>query len=412
MENSVNKQHDLPAVSTTPAIRYLNLIGSRLAAIRADIPHLIDLGQRMARPLLDGGEIYAPPVARFWPHEFGHRAGGLMGLRFGMPSGGNDVAYFSLPDSRWWDPRTDQTLARLIEGESHLFVIGSPEDLQALGNTDRFAGFTGGCRTDEGHYTTDPFRPLATTRQFDQFVRGWILAGEFIAAATRAGRMPLIYMSVWMEGGQARNLSLVRHDNLREPWVPQLFHDNHYVPPLEPGYVAGAFLDEFGKIHATLMDQAPRLATAGRWLANACRENRRTWIVAVGHSYPEILELPAGQEYPLTWGPTVSDLRRALPDDLGEGDVALHLGYSPVDVNDVQRILDRGIRFIYTSPYGRPPGLRDHPNLLWLDLPWRPGDATVDVPGYSARILPASSSSHTMAYFTILCEMAEQMGWR
>jgi hypothetical protein len=79
---------------------------------------------------------------------------------------------------------------------------------------------------------------------------------------------------------------------------------------------------------------------------------------------------------------------------------------------DVQRILDRGVRFIYTSPYGRPAGLKDHENLIWLDLPWRPADATVDVPGYSVRILPMSSSAHTMVYFQLMCEMAERMGWK
>jgi hypothetical protein len=83
-----------------------------------------------------------------------------------------------------------------------------------------------------------------------------------------------------------------------------------------------------------------------------------------------------------------------------------------VDVGDVRGILDRGVRFIYSSPYGRPATLGDHENLLWVDLPWRPADATVDVPGYSVRILPMSSSAHTMAYFAIICEMAERLGWR
>ena len=70
------------------------------------------------------------------------------------------------------------------------------------------------------------------------------------------------------------------------------------------------------------------------------------------------------------------------------------------------------MRFIYTTPYGRPAALKDHKNLLWLDLPWRPADATVDVPGYSVHILPMSSSAHTMAYFALLCELAERMEWR
>jgi hypothetical protein len=109
--------------------------------------------------------------------------------------------------------------------------------------------------------------------------------------------------------------------------------------------------------------------------------------------------------YPLAWSPSISDLRHAHPEQLKEGDVALHLGYSPVNVDDVRAILDRGVRFIYSSPYGRPETLKDHPNLIWLELPWRPGDATVDIPGYSVRLLPMSSSAHTMAYFALMAEL-------
>ena len=83
-----------------------------------------------------------------------------------------------------------------------------------------------------------------------------------------------------------------------------------------------------------------------------------------------------------------------------------------MNVGHVRTILRRGIRLVYTSPYGRPADLGDAPNLLWLDLPWPPGDASVSVPGYSVRILPLSSTAHTVAYFSMLAEMSKEMGWR
>ena len=48
---------------------------------------------------------------------------------------------------------------------------------------------------------------------------------------------------------------------------------------------------------------------------------------------------------------------------------------------------------------------------MWFDLPWRPGDAEVEVPGYSVRALPGSSSAHSMGYFCLLSELAQQMDW-
>ena len=192
----------------------------------------------------------------------------------------------------------------------------------------------------------------------------------------------------------------MKHDNLREPWYAPLFHDAIYIPPLAPGYVANAFLDKIEELHRGLIAQSKKLATAGQWIATALKEKKKVSVVAVGHSYPEILELDRIKNYPLSWLPSISDLRFAHPTDLGKGDVILHLGYSPVQIDDVNQILKRGTKFIYSSPFGRPATLKDHPHLLWLDLPWRPGDATVDIPGYSVRLLPGSSTApHDDVFF-------------
>ena len=396
-----------------PAERYLRLVRRSLAAIRRDVPSLVDLGQAMARPILAGGDLVPSPVAKFWPSEFSGRAGGLMGIRYPsyVPRSRKDVAYFALPDPRRWDPAKDETLRKLMRSRGELFVIGRPDDLAALGSTRRFAGFTGSAPADAGLGGTEAVRPLAPLRPLEHLVRGWAAAGECIAACTRAGRMPVVWMSVWLEGAFQRNAAFIPQDNLREPWRVPLFHEDRHVPPLAPGRVAGEFLDVVEGMLAALERQTDRLARAGQWLAEATRAGRRVHAVAVGHSYPEILDRPE-TGYPIEWGPSVSDLSRALPRGLGRRDAAVHLGYSPVCVRDVGRVLARGIRLIYTSPYGRPEALRNHARLLWLDLPWRPGDACVDVPGYGARILPSSSAAHTMAYFAMVAEMADRMGWR
>jgi hypothetical protein len=324
----------------------------------------------------------------------------------------DDVAFTTLPDHRCWKPRDDRRWQTLIGSAAQIVVIGSPGDLAGAAPIGRFAGFTGGAGAEAGLYRKGDLNPLAPLRPFEQLVRGWITTGEMIAACTRAGRMPIIWMSVWLEGAFVRNASFLKHDNLREPWHAPLFHERMYVPPLAPGCVAGAFLDAVESIHATLTRQSPAFAKAGLWMADAMTAGKKISTVLVGHSYPQILEVKEMSRYPLAWLPPVSDLSRAHPQELGEGDVVLHLGYAPVDLDDVGRIVERGVRMIYSSPYGRPAGLTDHSNLLWLDLPWRPADATVDVPGYSVRILPMSSSAQTMAYFALLCELAERMGWK
>ena len=399
-------------------MRYLELIKTRFAGVRRDVPRLIELGEHMAEPLLRGGSLFAPQVGTFWPTEFGNRAGGLMGLKPSatyLAQSEDDVAFTTLPDPRRSKLREDERWKRLIDSPAKIFVIGDEDDLAGSTSLPRVAGFTGGARANEGLCANGELKPLAPIRPFEQLVRGWLATGEMIAAMTRGdrggGRMPIIWMSVWIEGAMVRNAAFFKHDNVREPWYPPLFHDRVYIPPLRPGYVAGAFLDELENILSVVQIQSQKLAKAGQWMADAIRAGKRVSTVLVGHSYPEILEVADLKTYPLAWLPSISDLQRAHPSDLSSGDVALHLGYAPVDVADVQKILDRGVRFIYTSPYGRPDALREHENLIWLDLPWRPGDATVDVPGYGVRILPMSSSAHTIVYFSLICELAELMEW-
>jgi hypothetical protein len=392
---------------------YLDLVRQRIVNIRADLPRLIELGEAMAAPLLRGGSLYTPQIGTYWPSEFGGRAGGLMGLKPAncVANSTDDVAFTTLPDPRRLRLGDDSRWRRLVESPAKIFIVGRPEDLAGACPLQRVAGFTGGARPDEGLCAHGDLNPLAPIRPFDQLVRGWIVTGEMIAAMTRAGRMPVIWMSVWLEGAMVRNASFFKHDNVREPWSPPLFHEKIYVPPLPPGLVANEFLAELERVFAIVGRQSEQLSRGGAWMAEAARAGKRVSTVLVGHSYPEILEIAEMKKYPLEWLPSLSDLRAAHPDDLVAGDVVLHLGYSPVDVDDVQKILDRGVRFIYTSPYGRPAGLKDHENLIWLNLPWRPGDATVDVPGYGVRILPMSSSAHTMVYFSLMCEMAQRMGW-
>jgi len=402
------------SVEASPALTYINLIHRRIGAIRKDVPALIDMGEHMAKLLIDGGNCFPPPVAPYWTNEWSGRAGGLMGVKPPnyTPQSSKDIAYFALPDSRDWDPKHDTTLQSLIKSKSQLFVIGRPDELKDTTPISRFAGFTGGVNCQEGLYRLAQWCPLAPTWPLDRIARGWIVTGEMIAACTRAGRMPVLWMSVWLEGAIVRNGAFLKHDNLRETWYNLLFHDDRYIPPLEPGYAASEFLRELEKIVAVLETQSGALSKAGEWMAQAHRAGHRPWMTAVGHTYPKILHLPEKNNYPLEWSESNSNLQTAVPSRFGREDVAIHFGYSPVDVEDVARILKRGIRFVYTSPYGRPAALKDHPNLLWLDLPWRPADATVDIPGYSVRMLPMSSSAQTVAYFAILCEMAERMGWK
>ena len=116
-----------------------------------------------------------------------NRAGGLMGMDefWGQTMTRNDVAYFALPEPAKWDASEDKVLRRLVESKGNLFVNGREDELKSLNLNGRFEAFTGGADPKAGFYELNSFKPLAGLRQFEQFVRGWSVAGEMIAACTR-----------------------------------------------------------------------------------------------------------------------------------------------------------------------------------------------------------------------------------
>src|SRR4051794_15867738 len=176
-------------MSNTPALRCLDLIAQSIAAIRADVPRLTALGEKMAAPLLAGGNLFTPKIGVYWPSEFGSRAGGLMGLKPSdyVAESANDVAYTTLPDPRRANLKTDARFRRLLDSKAQIFVIGREQDLGDAAPISRIAGFTGGAppeSPDAGLYVDKAHGPVAPLRPFEQLVRGWATAGEMVAAMT------------------------------------------------------------------------------------------------------------------------------------------------------------------------------------------------------------------------------------
>ena len=156
----------------TPALLYLEEIARHIAAIRKDMRHFVRLGHRMAKPLLAGGNLYAVPVAPYFPSEFCGRAGGLMGVRYYREplQNKNDVALFALPDPRFWRAGEDAKLRELLASPAELFVVGNPDELPAA-IRKRVTGFTGGASIADGDYAFKKLRPLTGFRTFEQMVR-------------------------------------------------------------------------------------------------------------------------------------------------------------------------------------------------------------------------------------------------
>ena len=149
-----------------------------------------------------------------------------MGIRWwgSFQPGPKDVGLFALPDARFWNPEKDETLQKVLETQAQLFVVGREDELPAQFAKRHRRLHRRRSLSSEGGYTIEDTRPLTGFRAFEHFVRGWITQGEMIGACTRGGKMPAVWMSVWLEGALVRNDAFTEHDNLREPWSTPFFH--------------------------------------------------------------------------------------------------------------------------------------------------------------------------------------------
>src|SRR5690606_10145487 len=134
-----------------------------------------------------GGNIYTPPIARFWPYEFGGRAGGLMGIpgKLELPKSAKDIAFIALPDVRNFKPAEHEDFQKLIKLPAQIVVNGAANEWPAGVKPKKKPIFLGGYDVASGEYAYRGYGPLTTLRPLGQFLNGWCTTGEAIAACTR-----------------------------------------------------------------------------------------------------------------------------------------------------------------------------------------------------------------------------------
>ena len=234
----------------------------------------------------------------------------------------------------------------------------------------------------------------------------WTFIAEYVAAHTRAGRMPTLWQSMFVPGAAIRN------DRIGD----EAFHSDRRVPPVEPGVLGREYCDKveriLGDIQAGELSEFPR---AGAVCAAALEHGRTVGAGLIGHfmtsqlrmpSYPDGLFAVRDNEYGVA----------QLAETLGRGDVWLHVGYSYTPLRELWFARRVGIRSIAVysggplllgegAPVPPEPGLSD----VYIDPHWRHGDAAVTVPGYDVPILPPSGIVMVTCYWMIIGETLAAM---
>ncbi|MFZ4395761.1 MAG: hypothetical protein ACOYOU_09070 [Kiritimatiellia bacterium] len=371
---------------------YYRWLMNCLDGIEKDVPRIIPSAEAAARVHVEGGAIGIDGDASFLYEGFG-RCGGLMSLATRRP-----------------DMRIRLT-----------GLVDSGASAGALAGVDRRPdgwiriGFGSGCVLDRAIAEGAPFDhvvrnhaavhnglfPLGDglwmvpTVQHANLVALWVWTGEFVAACTRLGKMPLMFQGFAFPGGRERALKLggpavLGGAGCGSEW---LFHDQP-PEPVAAGVTGRAYLLEVRAILERVWSRETGNIRRAATVAAQAREKGHTIRVAAEfHAFNGIRNRPCNASW-LSYGMP----RDAGSNSIKAGDVILCMGYTEVrkDCADAARAAGATFMTSFSSCLERrrlserPTGENRRPDELFIDQHWPFGDAVVQFPGYDIKLLPPS----------------------
>lgn len=226
----------------------------------------------------------------------------------------------------------------------------------------------------------------------------WIFTGELVAACTRLGKMPAMFLSVLAPGGW----------DWFNSYKSQYFHTDITVDPVPSGQLGSAYLTEMRRCLQGLRDQATALQAAGEMLAAALEAGGTARVVAIGSHH-----LPG--QFGLSGDPGRLDASSTWPTQLEEmapGDALLFIGYFDLPPwSDLESFREAGFPSIWVTGGREVASLNPQPREweIHIDPFWTFGDYCVEVPGYPIGILPPSGVIQTAALWMITGEVERAM---
>jgi hypothetical protein len=341
---------------------YLSAVQATIAQTRSNLATLAESADRAANEFVSGGSLWVAGRQPDFIAEACGRAGGLMaiaplGLR--VPKN-HDVILYAVPGSL------------------------NPEDLKILdqwrkqgANVVEFSSSAGLYR---GHFPIDTVANV---------VGLWTWTGEFVAACTRLGKMPVLYQSYGLPGGPERG----------KKYEGKKFHEDLTIKPI-PAEVLGR--DYLHKIEWMLTrignTQMPKLLQAAKWWGPATSAT----ILVTGHMFPPHAQDPRSPPLGIFAAvPAWED--KDLLDTSHPPQFVLCLGYQFAPRRLVDQAKAMGVKLVYTDVQpAQPP--EPASNILYIDPAWPLADGCVTVPGYDVPILPASGIIQAAIYWTIASE--------
>ena len=385
----------------SPAVEYVDAILGAVDHIEENLPLIIEAAEQAADRLVAGGSLYAAGDEGGFVSEAYYRSGGMMML---LPSGQewaeNDVV---LAGTLNLNPDEQREELRAMRAAGALVILFGSEQSPLKDEVDLLIG-TGlspgavPAVTVEGW--SEPICPVAPVGNIAAL---WTFEGELAAACTRRGQMPVMCLSIYMEGARER---LTKYESYA-------FHEDMVIDPVPPGQVGGDFLAEMRRCLEGMRDhQIPAFQEGGQKIANVIYSGYTGWVVARGHHL---------QHYPfgLPGDPGILNSSMAatkgtlqlwqLVAAMGPKDALVYVGYYQNPTEDLQHLRDARFPSVLIIGGQETNPITPNPWETNVDPYWERGDACVEIPGYDIKILPPAGVIQTAALWMIIGEIAGSM---
>jgi hypothetical protein len=344
------------------AENYLSAMQGTIAQTRSNLATLATSADRAANEFVSGGNLWVAGRQADFIAEACGRAGGLMAIA----SLGQRV------------PKNHDVILYAVPGAT------DPEDLKIIGQWQEQGATVVTFSSPAGLYRSH--FPIDTVANV---VELWTWTGEFVAACTRLGRMPVLYQSYGLPGGPERG----------KKYQGKRFHEDLTIKPIPADVLGREYLHQIERILAKISDtQMPKILQAAKWWGQATSAT----TLVTGHMFPTHAQDP--RSLPLGTFAAVPAWEDKDVLDAGHlPQFVLCLGYQFAPRRLLGQSKAMGVRLVYSDVQpAQPPEPAN--NILYIDPAWPLADGCVTIPGYDVPILPASGVVQAAIYWTIASE--------
>ena len=376
-----------PLPPARPGVEYLRRLHQRIEFTRGQMPAIIASAQTAARNVSRGARIYAAGSQWDFVHEMVVRAGGLQGIDF-VPTSSDQLR---TGDVVLYAARSALAARELVQisgyREAGAYVIAFASTRQSDLRYFRpdvliDSGPEPGLLLDDGK--------IAPLDSVVNVINAWTWTGEFIAACTRLGKMPVIYQSYHLPTGRDRAAK----------YTGSMFHADVKIAPIKSGLLGLAYLEQVEQsLDAIALESSAALETASNWLRDAGPRNSD--LQAMGHMFPEHCQ---DIRAPQMFG-TMSRFE-GTPTVRPAAFVTV-LGYHAPPQLSIDAAHMRRSELLYTSVARADDDRADY--ILYIDPHWPITDACVAVPGYDVLALPQSGVMQAAIYWSLVARASSMV---